>query len=86
MSIIIYGPQGCGKTRHAEILRKHYNMAEVVDDGSDPYPMSPKQQAEFKNGKVLFLTDVNAEIRGYSTHNRRVISYQEAMKEVKNER
>ncbi len=32
MSIIVYGPQGCGKTRHAEELRAHFGLTRVVDD------------------------------------------------------
>lgn len=31
-SIIVYGPQGCGKTRYAERMRKHFGLSSVVDD------------------------------------------------------
>jgi hypothetical protein len=31
-SIIVYGPQGCGKTRWAERIAKHFGLATVVDD------------------------------------------------------
>lgn len=39
-SIIVYGPQGCGKTRHAELLRDFFGMSHIVDDWdcSDPIP------------------------------------------------
>ena len=30
-SIIVYGPQGSGKTRHAENLRKHFALGTVFD-------------------------------------------------------
>ena len=30
-SIIVYGPQGSGKSRHAEALRKHFALATVFD-------------------------------------------------------
>jgi|AZIG01.1.fsa_nt_gi hypothetical protein len=30
--LILYAPQGAGKTRHAEALRKHYGCVRVVDD------------------------------------------------------
>lgn len=30
-SIIVYGPQGSGKTRYAEALRKHFALATVLD-------------------------------------------------------
>lgn len=32
MSTIIYGPQGCGKTRNAEALAKHLGLSNIVDD------------------------------------------------------
>lgn len=31
-SIIVYGPQGCGKSLHAERLRKHYGLKHVIED------------------------------------------------------
>ena len=30
--LIIYGPQGCGKTSHADELRQHFYCEEVVSD------------------------------------------------------
>tara|TARA_R110002124_G_C8886180_1_gene508828 strand:- start:1102 stop:1344 length:243 start_codon:yes stop_codon:yes gene_type:complete len=30
--VIVYAPQGAGKTTHAEALRKHYGCVRVVDD------------------------------------------------------
>lgn len=35
MSVIIYGPQGCGKTRNAEALAKHFGLNHIIDDGED---------------------------------------------------
>lgn len=39
-SVIVYGPQGSGKSRHAEKLRQHFGMDRIIDDwnGSDPFP------------------------------------------------
>lgn len=34
-SIIVYGPQGCGKTRYAERIAKHFGLSSFVD-GFDP--------------------------------------------------
>ena len=31
-AVIVYGPQGCGKTRHTETLKKHFGCDKVVDD------------------------------------------------------
>ncbi|MCP5197012.1 MAG: hypothetical protein H6974_09535 [Gammaproteobacteria bacterium] len=32
--IIIYGPQGCGKTQHAEQFRELFHTQRVIDDWS----------------------------------------------------
>lgn len=34
-SIIILGPAGCGKTTHAEALRKHYGLKRIIDTGAN---------------------------------------------------
>lgn len=57
MSIVIYGPRGCGKTRNAEAFRKFYNCKEIVDDGKFVYPVTEQEHAEFKAGNILYLTD-----------------------------
>lgn len=31
-ALIIHGPQGTGKTRHAAAIAKHYGKTEVLDD------------------------------------------------------
>lgn len=35
MGVIIYGPQGCGKTTHAKALAKHLGLNHIIDDGED---------------------------------------------------
>jgi hypothetical protein len=39
-SVIVFGPAGCGKTRHAQQLKQHLGMQNVVDDWvyHDPLP------------------------------------------------
>lgn len=32
MSVIVYGPAGCGKTRFAKRLMKHFGMSRVIDE------------------------------------------------------
>lgn len=32
ITVIVYGPQGSGKTTNAEPLRKHFGCSRVVDD------------------------------------------------------
>lgn len=82
MSIIVYAPQGSGKALHAEKLRKHYKMDEVVDADFDPYPITDDQVKEFKAGKILFLTHIDPTIVGYATHSRRVIPFKVALAEA----
>ena len=53
MSIIIYGPQACGKTRNAENFRKFYKLDEVVDGAE--WPTTKKDVAAFKAGNDLWL-------------------------------
>lgn len=31
-AVIVYGPPGCGKTRHAQALKKHFDCDKIVDD------------------------------------------------------
>jgi hypothetical protein len=41
-SVPVYGPQGSGKTRHAEALRKHFDLQHVQDEWwpGKPWPMT----------------------------------------------
>lgn len=34
-ALFIYGPQGCGKTRHAAALAKHFGKSRIVDSFED---------------------------------------------------
>jgi hypothetical protein len=60
--MIIYGPQGCGKTQHGEALRKHFGLQHVIesDDRPDVFGRSlytPKNLVKFKQASgVLILT------------------------------
>jgi hypothetical protein len=39
-AVIVHGPQGCGKTTHAEELAKHFGCSTVVDDwAGNPLPV-----------------------------------------------
>ncbi|TAA45677.1 hypothetical protein [Pseudoxanthomonas winnipegensis] len=35
-SVIVHGPQGCGKTRNAVALARHFGLSQILDD-QDPY-------------------------------------------------
>jgi len=32
MGIVIYGPQGCGKSKHKNELAVHFGMSKIIDD------------------------------------------------------
>jgi len=39
-TVIVYGPQGCGKTNASDRLMRHFGCTELVDDwdGESPLP------------------------------------------------
>lgn len=80
MSIVIYGPQGCGKTRNAEALLKHYGSVcdQVSDDGRFKYPRKQRDWERLKAGRVLYLTFEPP--KGPWAHSLRFIPYAEAAK------
>lgn len=39
MSIVIYGPQGCGKSRNKAALAAHFGMGQVIDDWNPGGPL-----------------------------------------------
>lgn len=41
-SVVVYGPQGCGKTTHAKALAKHFGVAHIVDDARSDLPKLEK--------------------------------------------
>lgn len=83
MSIIIYGPQACGKTRNAENFRKFYELDNVVDGAE--WPTTKKDVAAFKSTNDLWLVSddrVNLHISGVVGNDRRVIHFNDAIKEM----
>ena len=53
MSVVVYGPKGCGKTHHAELLRKTFKLVCIVDDATDVYR---RWGPDLKARRALFLT------------------------------
>lgn len=51
-SIVVYGPQGCGKTTAAQALATHFGLHTIVDDESLP----PKHVIRATPG-CLYLTN-----------------------------
>lgn len=81
MSIIVHGPQGCGKSRNAEALRRHFKMNRVVDDAENVYPRE-SDLLRFKAGSTLYLT--NQEPPEFLRGARRVVSYEAAIAKIRN--
>lgn len=74
-SFIVYGPQGSGKTLHAEALRKALGLATVWDEGETQERLD---QAGFGPIGVLYLTiERPAWVPDYS---RRCMPLDEALK------
>jgi hypothetical protein len=72
MQIIIHGPQGCGKTRHADLLAQHFHCIEIVDDWIG--------QTQLPDG-ALALTNIPAIPLGMLT-DMRIMSFAEAMRQA----
>lgn len=53
MSMLVYGPPGCGKTKYAEFLAKRYGCRNVIDDAK--LPTTAKQGRAFLDGDDLWL-------------------------------
>lgn len=70
-SFIVYGPQGCGKTTHAEELAKRFRLDTIIDDGT-------VSERRFKPMGVLYLT--NERPHWVSTETRRCLSFDDAMR------
>lgn len=83
MSMIVYGPQGCGKSRHAERLRKHFHLHKVVEaDFDSVYDQlsTHASRVRFKLGSTLYLTN---EPPPPGLEFRRIMSFEEAMQEMR---
>ena len=53
-SVIVYGPQGCGKTRMAEVMRQHFLLDRVYD--RDGPPLSSHRQLP-KTGHLILTNE-----------------------------
>lgn len=65
-SVIVYGPQGCGKTRNAEALRIHFGLSTVCE--ADEWKVQPPLT------DALILTNATP-----PDEVRRKLSFEEAM-------
>jgi len=75
-SIVIYGPQQCGKTTNAEQLRETYRLDRVVDDWDGK---------DFEDEGVLYLTNLDATDLDLHLRHRRAHPYSTAMLAVRSD-
>jgi len=74
-SIIVFGPQGCGKTHNAVVMARHFGLSRILDD-QDPFDLPPGIATD-----TLILTSVD--LRGRTEHaGCRVMPYQDAATEA----
>ncbi len=73
MITIVYGPPGCGKTRNAERLARHFGYVKVVDgwDGTSKLPvnclaLTVNQPPAIRRASVMSFQDAIAMVGGAS--------------------
>lgn len=72
-SIIIHGPQGCGKSMHAAELAKHFGLRKIVE--LDDYPRQKIHKTDH-----LYLTSFKPSAD--TDICRRVMSFDQAMRQA----
>jgi shikimate kinase len=77
-SIILYGPQGCGKTRNAYRIAKMYGLTSIVDDAQDA-----AMPIHRPNTGVLYLTGNEEFAKKKMRDGWPVVFYAEAMEHLK---
>lgn len=84
-TVIVYGPQGCGKTLNAEKLRKYFGCTSVVE--LDAPTTTQRAAGRVLKADALHLTNEDpATLRaiGYRVDGVKVFSYAEASRFVGN--
>ena len=71
-SVVVYGPQGCGKTRNARCIARALNLPRIIDDWS-----LDSGRAWPRTGALLLTNTPPPDWFRY-----RVVSYHDAMKQV----
>ena len=73
-SIIVYGPQACGKTTNAEALAKHFGLNKIHDE------WMPSVTSVEKQNTLILTNEVPTELLAI-THCK-VISFNDAMRQA----
>lgn len=72
-SCVVYGPQGCGKTRHAKRIAKHLGLSKIVEDDDAILRID-----RFSKTDTLYLTCMSrSEIDQVFPYFRRVMAFAE---------
>lgn len=85
-SVIVYGPHGCGKTRHAKQLQAFFKCTRVVEDDTDREFRSGvwhalrSNPADVKAMNVLVITSSSPPADLNPEHSRRVLQFHDAMR------
>lgn len=72
-TVLIHGPQGCGKTRSAQALAAHFGCSQVVDDWNGRDPIAA--------GSLVLTNVEDWKARALPT-SRRVLPFASAMREA----
>lgn len=72
-TVLIHGPQGCGKTRNAAALAAHFGCSHIVDDWNGRDQVAPG---------ALVLTNVDDWKARALPKTRRVVPFARAMREA----
>lgn len=75
-SVIVHGPQGCGKTLHAPQLLKHFGLRAAVDE------FDAMRTRDIKPEGMLYLTHSAPR----NPLGLRVVSFADAMQQIKGRR
>ena len=78
MSIIVYGPRGCGKTLNAARLRDFFKLRNFHDQYPNPYGRLHASPAVFNAEAVLYLT--HEEPPEHLRNHPKVVRYSDAMR------
>ena len=78
--IVVHGPPGSGKTRHAEQLRNHFGCAWVFDEW-DPRGMT-RQRALPQSGDLVLTQCSPDQVRYYLGPGPKIFSIAEALQAI----
>lgn len=75
-TVIVHGPQGCGKTRNAQALRQHFGCTAVRDEGDECNHRGPMA---LQPGALHLMCELPRSVPAGV----RVVPFDEAMRQVR---